>query len=245
MSLFSREFPPLRHLIIRSAVFFLIFSLIGLFLVRDLEKFSIFPLCKAYEDLCRSGGLITLGILGPLNAILYLTLFFAILFFLPYITLEFFFYLRSGLKKREKMILSYMIVLALQIYAISLFLSYKLLPTILLFFQLDRATEIYRAIITYPDYIKFLIYYYLLVFIYSISPIILIFCISTGVLRYENIKRFWRISLFISFLIACSLVPSNDITTIVLVSSPIFGMYCFALLFSYIYRKSKNRKNKN
>jgi sec-independent protein translocase protein TatC len=161
---------------------------------------------------------------------------------IPYVIIDGFFYIKSSLHRKERMILIYSVPILLQIYLITCLLGYKLLDGVLKLFQLTSDTTYYTPLINYQGYISFVAYYFLVINLYALSPFILLYFTASGVLKYELIRKFWRSTILFSFILACALVPSNDPIILISIALPIIIIYLVILLAAYLKDKSDARR---
>lgn len=224
----------LRNRLIVTAVFFILFFIIGFVFVNDIYAFF-----KKDIDF-------VLNMTSPGDIIwIYLTMagLIAIIGTLPILSLQLWLFIKPGLTSSErKASLAYIPAIFL-LFVIGLSFGYLIFIELILPFLLSLNDGMFNELFTVEKYFKFMFRITLPFAILFEIPIIIMFLTSLGIITPQFLRKTRKYAYFI-LLIVGALVTPPDIVLQIVVAIPLFLLYEISIYFSVIVYRKKQRKHK-
>lgn len=224
----------LRRRLIVTAIFFLLFFIIGFIFVKDIYYFF------------ESGIDFKLTITSPGEIIwIYLMIASIIAFIgtLPVLSLQLWLFIKPGLTKQERRVsLSYIPAVFL-LFVLGLVFGYILFLKLILPFLLSLNDDMFNELFTVEKYFRFLLRMTLPFALIFEVPIITMFLTSLGIITPKFLRKIRKYAYFV-LLIVGGIITPPDVFLQILVAVPLFILYEISIYLSNIVYRNKLRKHR-
>lgn len=223
----------LRKRLIITAVFFVIFFIIGFIFVKDIYFFF------------ESGIDFKLTITSPGEIIwIYIMIasIIALVGTIPVFALQLWLFIKPGLTKNERKVsLSYIPAVFL-LFVSGLVFGYFLFLKLILPFLLSLNDDMFNELFTVEKYFRFLLRMTLPFALLFEIPIVTMFLTSLGIITPQFLRKIRKYAYFV-LLIVGGIVTPPDIFLQILVALPLFILYEVSIYLSAIVYRRKMRKH--
>lgn len=223
----------LRSRLIVTAVFFVLFFILGFVFVQDIYHFF-----KQDVDF----HLHITGISDTLRIYITIASIVALVCTIPILSLQLWLFIRPGLTKRErKASLSY-IPAVFFLFILGLVFGYIIFVKFIMPFLISLNDDLFIEIFTVDKYFGFLFRIVIpFAFIFEI-PIVTMFLTSLGILSPQFLSKMRKYAYFI-LLILGGIITPPDIFLQLIVAIPLFLLYEISIYLSKVVYKRKERKH--
>jgi len=161
----------------------------------------------------------------------------------PFLALQIWMFVSPGLKKNEKRTIAVSLFVGGFFFIIGVVFSYLVvMPTMLQFFMGFQIEEI-REMISFSNYLTFVINTLLSFGLIFELPIVMVIMTRFHILKVEFLKKNRKFAILIIFVIAAILTPP-DVISQMLLGLPMVLLFEVGIILSTIVEKGENRKNK-
>lgn len=223
----------LRKRLIITAIFFVIFFIIGFIYVKDIYYFF------------ESGIDFKLTITSPGEIIwIYIMIasIIAIVGTIPVLSIQLWLFIKPGLTKNERRVsLSYVPAVFL-LFVFGLVFGYILFLKLILPFLLSLNDDMFNELFTVEKYFRFMLRMTLPFALLFEIPIVTMFLTSLGLLTPQFLRRVRKYAYFV-LLIVGGIVTPPDVFLQILVALPLFVLYEVSIYLSAIVYRRKQKKH--
>ena len=235
----------LRKRVIRSALFIVIFSVVGWMQYNTIITTLSSPVCDlraAQESGSAScGALYISGVLGPLNLQLKVSFLTGVILSAPFWLYQIWAFIAPALHRKEKRNSILFIIAATPFFALGATLAYIVLP-LAIEVLFGFTPESLNNLIRFDDYLDFVLRLILLVGLAFELPIFLLTFNLIGFLRGSTILKPWRAWIFSICLVVAAFSPTADPLSMVLLSAPLILFYFMAGGIALLVDRKRDKK---
>jgi len=220
----------LRRHLMRSLLALLMATLLSFAIARNLLEFLARP----------AGGLKALqaiGVTEPLGVFMRVSLLSGFALAFPYIALEFFAFVQSGLKPRARLLLLVAIPAATLLFVAGMaFTYYVMLPTALPFLLN------FLGIATKPrvdDYVRFVTGIMFWIGVAFQFPLVIYVLAAAGLVRARGLYQQWRLAFVAIAVLAAAVTPTVDPVNMALVMAPMVVLYFLGIGLALIAQRGQ------
>jgi sec-independent protein translocase protein TatC len=224
---FLEHLEELRLRIIKSFIFLIITSFITYFLLPYIFPFLTRPV----------GKLIFISPYEALSANIYVSIFGGFFLSSPFIFYQFWKFISSGLRKKEKRYLLYFGLFSFLLFIFGAVFGYMVILPLGVKFLLKFSNDYLQPMITASNYLGFVFVVTLIFGVVFQIPLIILFLTKLGIIDYKVlIQRRKEIIVFI-FIISAFITPP-DVVTQLFMAIPLLILYELSIFLSKINKTS-------
>ncbi len=237
----------LRKRLIRSALFIVIFSVVGWIQYNNIITTLSSPVCDlraAQESGSEScGALYISGVLGPLNLQLKVSFLTGIILSAPFWLYQIWAFIAPALHRKEKRNSILFIIAATPFFAIGATLAFIVLP-LAIEVLFGFTPESLNNLIRFDDYLDFVLRLILIFGIAFELPVFLVSLNLIGVLSGKSILRPWRFAIFAITFFVAAFSPTADPLSMAALAVPLVIFYFGAGGIALLVDKRRDRKSR-
>jgi sec-independent protein translocase protein TatC len=237
----------LRKRVIRSALFIVIFSVVGWIQYNNIITTLSSPVCDlraAQESGSEScGALYISGVLGPLNLQLKVSFLTGIILSAPFWLYQIWAFIAPALHRKEKRNSILFIIAATPFFAIGATLAFIVLP-LAIEVLFGFTPESLNNLIRFDDYLDFVLRLILIFGIAFELPVFLVSLNLIGVLSGRSILRPWRFAIFAITFFVAAFSPTADPLSMAALAVPLVIFYFGAGGIALLVDKRRDRKSR-
>jgi len=237
----------LRKRVIRSALFIVIFSVVGWIQYNNIITTLSRPVCDlraAQESGSEScGALYISGVLGPLNLQLKVSFLTGIILSAPFWLYQIWAFIAPALHRKEKRNSILFIIAATPFFAIGATLAFIVLP-LAIEVLFGFTPESLNNLIRFDDYLDFVLRLILIFGIAFELPVFLVSLNLIGVLSGKSILRPWRFAIFAITFFVAAFSPTADPLSMAALAVPLVIFYFGAGGIALLVDKRRDRKSR-
>lgn len=236
----------LRKRVIRSALFIVIFAIVGWIHYNSIITTLASPVCdlRAAQESgsANCGALYISGVLGPLNLQLKVSFLTGVILSAPFWLYQLWAFIAPALHRKEKRNSILFIVAATPFFAIGATLAFYVLPlAIKVLFGFTPASL--NNLIKFDDYLDFVLRLILIFGIAFELPVFLLSLNLVGVLSGKSILKPWRFAVFAITFFVAAFSPTADPLSMAALALPLIILYFGAGGIALLVDKRRSRKS--
>lgn len=237
----------LRKRVIRSALFIVIFAVVGWINYNSIITTLAAPVCdlKAAQESgsANCGALYISGVLGPLNLQLKVSFLTGIILSAPFWLYQIWAFIAPALHRKEKKNSILFIMAATPFFAIGAVLAFIVLP-LAIEVLFGFTPESLNNLIKFDDYLDFVLRLILIFGIAFELPVFLVSLNLVGVLSGKSILKPWRFAIFAITFFVAAFSPTADPLSMAALALPLIAFYFGAGGIGLLVDKRRERKNR-
>ena len=238
----------LRKRVIRSALFIVIFSVVGWMQYNTIITTLSSPVCDlraAQESGSAScGALYISGVLGPLNLQLKVSFLTGVILSAPFWLYQIWAFIAPALHRKEKRNSILFIVAATPFFALGATLAYIVLP-LAIEVLFGFTPESLNNLIRFDDYLDFVLRLILIFGIAFELPVFLVSLNLVGILSGKSILRPWRFAIFAITFFVAAFSPTADPLSMAALAVPLIVLYFGSGGIGLLVDKRRDRKSRS
>jgi len=238
----------LRKRVIRSALFIVIFSVVGWMQYNTIITTLSNPVCDlraAQESGSAScGALYISGVLGPLNLQLKVSFLTGVILAAPFWLYQIWAFIAPALHRKEKRNSILFIIAATPFFALGATLAYIVLP-LAIEVLFGFTPESLNNLIRFDDYLDFVLRLILIFGIAFELPVFLVSLNLVGVLSGKSILRPWRFAIFAITFFVAAFSPTADPLSMAALAVPLIVLYFGSGGIGLLVDKRRDRKSRS
>ncbi len=232
------HFNELRIRLTRAAVALLITTVFSLIFADDLLLFLLQPYSSSVA------GDATLQTLGPtenIETFFRVSLLSGVILAMPIILIEFWRFIRPGLRDGEERYVYIFVPSALLLFGLGIAFAWFVLAPAAIYFLANFMSAIFRAEWTGHEYIGFITRLLLWVGLSFQMPIVVYVIARAGFVTAATLRRQWRAAVVIIAVLAAVITPSVDPVTMLLTMAPLTVLYILSIGLAVIGERQHRR----
>jgi sec-independent protein translocase protein TatC len=237
----------LRKRVIRSALFIVIFAVVGWINYNSIITTLAAPVCdlKAAQESgsANCGALYISGVLGPLNLQLKVSFLTGIILSAPFWLYQIWAFIAPALHRKEKKNSILFIIAATPFFAIGAALAFIVLP-LAIEVLFGFTPESLNNLIKFDDYLDFVLRLILIFGIAFELPVFLVSLNLVGVLSGKSILKPWRFAIFAITFFVAAFSPTADPLSMAALALPLIAFYFGAGGIGLLVDKRRDRKSR-
>ena len=237
----------LRKRVIRSALFIVIFAVVGWINYNSIITSLAAPVCdlKAAQESgsANCGALYISGVLGPLNLQLKVSFLTGIILSAPFWLYQIWAFIAPALHRKEKKNSILFIIAATPFFAIGAALAFIVLP-LAIEVLFGFTPESLNNLIKFDDYLDFVLRLILIFGIAFELPVFLVSLNLVGVLSGKSILKPWRFAIFAITFFVAAFSPTADPLSMAALALPLIAFYFGAGGIGLLVDKRRDRKSR-
>ena len=237
----------LRKRVIRSALFIVIFAVVGWINYNSIITTLAAPVCdlKAAQESgsANCGALYISGVLGPLNLQLKVSFLTGIILSAPFWLYQIWAFIAPALHRKEKKNSILFIIAATPFFAIGAALAFIVLP-LAIEVLFGFTPESLNNLIKFDDYLDFVLRLILIFGIAFELPVFLVSLNLVGVLSGKSILKPWRFAIFAITFFVAAFSPTADPLSMAALALPLIAFYFGAGGIGLLIDKRRDRKSR-
>ena len=238
----------LRKRVIRSALFIVIFAVVGWINYNSIITSLAAPVCdlKAAQESgsANCGALYISGVLGPLNLQLKVSFLTGIILSAPFWLYQIWAFIAPALHRKEKKNSILFIIAATPFFAIGAALAFIVLP-LAIEVLFGFTPESLNNLIKFDDYLDFVLRLILIFGIAFELPVFLVSLNLVGVLSGKSILKPWRFAIFAITFFVAAFSPTADPLSMAALALPLIAFYFGAGGIGLLVDKRRDRKSRS
>lgn len=224
----------LRSRLFRSILVLLFASAAAFFLSDRVFHLLIQPYCDLPAKLrpAMAGGACKLyftGVVDPFLVRIKVTLYVGAAIAMPFILFQTWRFITPGLHPKERRYAIPFVISSMALFALGVWFAFLTLRPALQFLVGFAGKDIV-PLLTVDRYLKFIMGMILAFGLTFEFPLVLVFLSIAGVLTSAKMIRAWRVAVFLIFLVAAVVTPSQDPYSLTLMAVPMLIFYVAAIL---------------
>ena len=237
----------LRKRVIRSALFIVIFAVVGWINYNSIITTLAAPVCdlKAAQESgsANCGALYISGVLGPLNLQLKVSFLTGIILSGPFWLYQIWAFIAPALHRKEKKNSILFIIAATPFFAIGAALAFIVLP-LAIEVLFGFTPESLNNLIKFDDYLDFVLRLILIFGIAFELPVFLVSLNLVGVLSGKSILKPWRFAIFAITFFVAAFSPTADPLSMAALALPLIAFYFGAGGIGLLVDNRRDRKSR-